>query len=87
MRRMAVVTSVIFGVVLVLGLVEWLTNFQWAQGDQDPLFGDPHILLNDGATTLIAAGFLGLASVVMWVLARRKYQGTADRRQGDQRPS
>jgi hypothetical protein len=87
MRRMAVVTSVISGVVLVLGLVEWLTNFQWAQGDQDPLFGDPHILLNDGATALIAAGFLGVGSIIMWVLARRKDQGTAGRRQGDQRPS
>lgn len=87
MRRVAVVTSVISGVLLVLGLVEWLTNFQWAQGDQDPLFGDPHILLNDGATTLIAAGLLGVGAIVMWALARRQAHGPAGRRQGDQRPS
>jgi hypothetical protein len=87
MRRMAVVTSVISAVVLVLGLVEWLTNFKWAQGDQDPLFGDPRILLNDGATTLIAAGFLAVGSVIMWILAGRRGQETAGGGQGDQRPS
>jgi hypothetical protein len=87
MRRMAIVTSVISAVVLVLGLVEFVTNFQWAQGDQDPLFGNPHILLNDGATTLIAAGFLIIGSVIMWVLAGRRDREPAGRRQGDQRPS
>jgi hypothetical protein len=87
MRRVAVVTSVIAGVLLVLGLVEWLTNYQWAQGDQDPLFGDPRILLNDGATTLIAAGFLIIGSVVMWVIAKRKDQRTTVKGQGDQRTS
>ena len=87
MRRIAIVTSVIAAVVLVLGLVEWLTNFHWAQGDQDPLFGDPHILLNDGATTLIAAGLLIIGAVIMWIVARRRQQGIAGRRQGDRRPS
>jgi hypothetical protein len=87
MRRIAAVTSVIAGVLLVLGLVEWLTNYQWAQGDQDPLFGDPRILLNDGATTLIAAGLLMIGSVIMWVIAARKDQGTSVKGQGDQRTS
>ena len=87
MRRIAAVTSVIAGVLLVLGLVEWLTNYQWAQGDQDPLFGDPRILLNDGATTLIAAGLLMIGSVIMWVIATRKDQRTPVKGQGDQRTS
>jgi hypothetical protein len=66
------ITGIVSAVVLVLGLVESLTNYQWAQGDQDPLFGDPRILLNDGMTTLIAGGFLLIGSVIMWMLARRK---------------
>jgi hypothetical protein len=72
MKRLAVITGIVSAVVLVLGLVESLTNYQWAQGDQDPLFGDPRILLNDGMTTLIAGGFLLIGSVIMWMLARRK---------------
>jgi hypothetical protein len=75
MRRMAMITSVVAVVVLVLGIVETLTNFQWVQGDQDPLFGDPRILLNDGETTLVAAGLLIIGSVIMWLLARRRGQG------------
>lgn len=78
MKRIAMITSVISGLLLILGLVESLTNFQWAQGDQDPLFGNPHVLLNDGTTVLIAAGFLIIGSVIMWILALRK--GQDDRR-------
>jgi hypothetical protein len=69
------VTSVIAGVLLVFGIVEAVTNYQWTQGDQDPLFGDPRILLNDGTTVLIAAGFLIIGSAIMWVLALRKGHG------------
>jgi hypothetical protein len=72
MKRLAMITGIVSAVVLVLGLVESLTNYQWAQGDQDPLFGDPRILLNDGMTTLIAGGLLLIGSVIMWILARRK---------------
>jgi hypothetical protein len=74
MRRVAMITSVISGVLLIFGVVESLTNFQWAQGDQDPLFGNPHVLLNDGTTVLIAAGFLLIGSVIMWILALRRGQ-------------
>jgi hypothetical protein len=72
MKRLAMIMGIVSAVVLVLGLVEALTNYQWTQGDQDPLFGDPRILLNDGMTTLIAGGFLLIGSVIMWMLARRK---------------
>ena len=74
MRRLAIITSVISGLLLVLGLIDYVTNYNWAN-DQDPLFGNPHILLNDGATVLIAGGFLTIGSVVMWVMALRKGQG------------
>jgi hypothetical protein len=75
MKRLAMITSVISGVVLILGLVESVTNYKWAQGDQDPLFGNPRILLNDGTTALIAGGFLLVGSVIMWYFATRKGQG------------
>jgi hypothetical protein len=75
MKRVAMITSVVAVVVLILGLVESLTNYQWAQGDQDPLFGNPRILLNDGMTALIAGGFLLIGAIIMWVVARRRDQG------------
>ena len=75
MKRIAVITSIIAGVVLILGLIEWLTNYQWAQGDQDPLFGNPRILLNDGKTAVIAGGFLLIGAIVMWFVARRRDEG------------
>jgi hypothetical protein len=78
MKRLAMIMGIVSAVVLVLGLVESLTNYQWSQGDQDPLFGDPRILLNDGMTTLIAGGFLLIGSLIMWMLARRK--GDSDQR-------
>jgi hypothetical protein len=75
MKRVAMITSAVAVVVLILGLVESLTNYQWAQGDQDPLFGNPRILLNDGMTALIAGGFLLIGAIIMWVVARRRDQG------------
>ena len=68
--------------LLILGLVDWLTNYNWAQGDQDPLFGNPHILLNDGATVLIAGGFLAVvtvAAVGRWRCGRSTAIISADR--------
>jgi hypothetical protein len=87
MKRIAVITSVIAIIVLILGFVEWLTNYQWAQGDQDPLFGDPRVLMNDGMTALIAGGFLLIGSGIMWVVARRQGSGGARQRHGDQQQS
>jgi len=75
MRRLALICSVLSGVLLVLGLVEWATNYEWAAGDQDPLFGNSRIMLNDGMTVLIATGFLVVGSVIMWILALRRGQG------------
>jgi len=75
MKRIAIIFSVISVIWLVYGLIDYLTNYNWAQGDQDPLFGNQNVLLNDGATVLIAGGFLTVGSVIMWVLALRKGDG------------
>ena len=75
MKRIAVIFSIISVIVLVYGLIDYLTNYNWAQGDQDPLFGNQNVLLNDGATVLIAGGFLTVGSVIMWILALRKGDG------------
>jgi uncharacterized membrane protein YedE/YeeE len=81
MRRIAWIFSVISAVLLVYGLVDFLTNYNWAQGDQDPFFGNPNILLNDGATVLVAAGFLTIGSVIMWVVALRQGKEHGDQQQ------
>jgi hypothetical protein len=75
MKRIAIIFSVISVILLVYGLIDYLTNYNWAQGDQDPLFGNQNVLLNDGATVLIAGGFLTVGSVITWVLALRKGDG------------
>jgi hypothetical protein len=75
MRRAALICTVLSGILLVLGVIEAVTNYQWSAGDQDPFFGNPHVLMNDGTTVLIAAGFLVLVSAVMWFLATRKDSG------------
>jgi hypothetical protein len=79
MRRIAWTFSVISAVLLIYGLIDFLTKYNWAQGDQNPLFGNQGVLLNDGATVLIAAGFLSIGSIVMWIVALR-------REHGDQQP-
>jgi hypothetical protein len=75
MKRIAIIFSVISVILLIYGLIDYLTNYNWAQGDQDPLFGNQNVLLNDGATVLIAGGFLTVGSVIMWILALRKGDG------------
>ncbi len=78
MRRAAITSSVISGLLLILGLVDYLTNYNFAN-DQGTIFGNPNVVVNEGVTLLIAGGFLVLVSALMWVLARRKDQG--DQRQ------
>jgi hypothetical protein len=80
MKRVAIISTVVSAVLLVLGLIDYLTNYNWAN-DQDPLAGNQNVLLNDGATVLIAGGLLMILSVIMWVLAVRGTQGSRDQRQ------
>jgi len=79
MKRMAIIFSVLAIAMLILGLVENLTNFRWSAGDQNTFFGNPHVLLNDGKVALILTGFLIIASAVMWFMALRK--GHSDQRE------
>ena len=72
MRRAAIIFSVISGILLILGLVDYLTNFNTSPG---VIFGNPKAVVSEGATLLIADGFLILATALMWILARRKGQG------------
>jgi energy-coupling factor transporter transmembrane protein EcfT len=74
MKRLAVVFTVVTVLLLILGLADWLTNYNWSN-DQDPLFGNPHILLNDGATVLVATGFLAAVTALLWALVLRKDRG------------
>ena len=71
MRRLAWTLSITTGIILVLGLIDFLTNYNWAN-DQDPFQGNPNILLNDGATVLIAGGFLTIGCVLVWIVTLRR---------------
>ena len=73
MRRAAIVLSVVSGLLLILGLVDYLTNYNFAN-NQGTIFGNPNVVVNEGVTVLIAAGVLVLVTAAMWILARRKDQ-------------
>jgi hypothetical protein len=75
MKRIAIICTAISAILLVLGVIEAITNYQWSAGDQDPFFGNPRLLMNDGTTVLIAAGLMIVVSAVTWILARRRSQG------------
>jgi hypothetical protein len=71
MKRLAIISTITTGLLLILGLADWLTNYNWSN-DQDPLFGNPHILLNDGATVLVAVAFLAVVTALLWTMVLRK---------------
>ena len=79
MKRIAIILAVVSGGLLVLGLVEALTNYKWSAGDQNAFFGNPRLLLNDGTTVLIGGGILLVVSAVVWVAATRKGQSDQQR--------
>lgn len=74
MRRAAIILTIISGIFLILGLVDYLTNYNFAN-NQGFIFGNQNVVVNEGATVLIADGFLILVSALMWILTRRKDQG------------
>ena len=79
MKRLAIIFSVLAIGMLILGIVEDVTNFRWSAGDQNTFFGNPRMVLNDGKEVLILTGFLTVASAAMWSLSLRK--GQSDQRQ------
>jgi hypothetical protein len=78
MKRIAIICGVLTAALFADGTYMELANYQ--PGDQDPLFGNPHFIMSDGTTVLIAGGFLLIVTVVMWLVAAR-------RGSGQQRPS
>jgi hypothetical protein len=81
MKRLAWIFSVISGLLLVYGLIDYITKYNWAQGDQNAFFGNQNVLLNDGATILVAGGLLALGSILMWVVALRREHGDQQQQQ------
>lgn len=79
MKRFAIIVGVVAAVVLVIGIVEDITNYKWSAGDQNAFFGNPRLLLNDGTTAMIVGGILLLVAAVVWLAASRK--GQSDQRQ------
>lgn len=72
MKRVAIILTVVSAAVLVIGVVEDITNYKWSAGDQNAFFGNPRLLMNDGKTALIVGGILALVSAAVWLAAIRK---------------
>jgi vacuolar-type H+-ATPase subunit I/STV1 len=79
MRRISLIFGSLAVLLIILGVVESLTNYKWSAGDQNAIFGNPRLLASDGVTVLIAGGALAVVSATMWILARRK--GQSDQQQ------
>jgi hypothetical protein len=73
MRRIALICAVLSALLFADGTYMELSHYQ--PGDQDPLFGNPHFIMSDGTTVLIAGGFLLIVTVVMWLVAVRRDSG------------
>ena len=67
MKRLAITSTVLSVLLLTVGIYDAVTKYNWAAGDQNPLFGNQNVLLNDGTT------------ILMWIMAIRK--GQSDQRQ------
>jgi hypothetical protein len=66
--------TIILGVVTVLLFADglWMQLTHYHPGDQNSFFGNGNIILSDGQVSLISAGFLLLATLVMWVVTVRR---------------
>jgi hypothetical protein len=67
MKRVALVFGVVSLLVLIDGLYMQFAHYH--PGDQNTFFGNQALILSDAQVTLISAGFLFLATVIMWVIA------------------
>ena len=76
MRRVAIIFTVISGLLLILGLADSLANYNPNPGI---IFGNPNVGVSAGVTVLIGGGVLILVSAVMWIMALRK--GQSDQRE------
>jgi hypothetical protein len=81
-KRVALVFGVLGVLVLIDGLYMELAHYH--PGDQNTFFGNQNLILSDGQVTLISAGLLILASLIMWGIAVRRDRSRAQRTGGDQ---
>jgi len=72
--------ALVFGVVAVLLLADglWMQITHYQPGDQNPLFGNPHFIMSDGTTVLVAGGLVAVAAAIMWLVAVRREARPAD---------
>ena len=70
MRRAAWILTVLSVLLLADGL--WMTVSHYHPGDQNTFTGNSNLVLSDGQVGLILAGFLTVATAVMWVLVFRR---------------
>jgi type VI protein secretion system component VasK len=69
-RRAAWIFTVLAVLLLADGL--WMQLSHYQPGDQNTFTGNANLILSDGQVVLISAGFLIVATVVMWVLVFRR---------------
>jgi hypothetical protein len=69
-KRAAWIFTVLSALLLADGL--WMELSHYQPGDQNTFTGNPNLILSDGQVVLISAGFLIVATVVMWVLVLRR---------------
>ena len=70
MKRAAWIFTVLSVLLLADGL--WMQLSHYQPGDQNTFTGNPSLILSDGQVVLISAGFLIVATAVMWVLLLRR---------------
>lgn len=82
MKRAAIVFSVVTVLLFVDGLYMVLANYH--PGDANTFFGNQNWNTSDGEVTLISAGFVCLATLVMWAMVIRRGRSQAQRPGQDQ---
>jgi hypothetical protein len=70
MKRVTIIFAAVTALLFADGL--WMQLTHYHPGDQNNFFGNGNINLSDGQVILISAGFLFLATLVMWLVMVRR---------------
>jgi hypothetical protein len=81
MKRAAIIFSAVTVLLFADGL--WMVLANYHPGDANTFFGNQTWNISDGEVTLISAGFICLATLIMWGLVRRRRTGSPARRPAD----
>jgi hypothetical protein len=81
MKRVAIIFAVVAVLLFADGLYMVLANYH--PGDANTFFGNQTWNTSDGEVTIISAGFLAVAAVIMWVAAGRRNARARAQRPGD----